>query len=285
MIRARSLALTIACSLFSVSAASAQSGGADLRYAAPLPDSAVFTTTDSMSTTTSGLPTGDMSSSGIVRTTSSLAFSAAANTHRVTARLHDLSGSISTPMGDMPLSTGAVEPMVLTVTEKGPDADELYRAQIEGVAGSTPASLIGAQRAMSGLLTLPGRVLQIGETWTDTVRLSPTVEGLSFEMEAVLHGTYEKDTTVAGRRLNVLRISTEMNMTSGGLVQGMSMTQDMTSLGEEKVLWDSALRIPVQRDGTAEVSMTTHMPDAGMSLIMNSTTRSHTTGSVAGRGR
>lgn len=281
---ARSSTLAVAYSLLAIGGASAQSGSADLRYAAPLPDSAVFVTIDSMSSTTSGLPTGDMSTSGHVRTTSSLAFSTAGDQHSVTARLHELSGSISTPMGAMPLNMRDVDPLELALTEKGPDPEELYRKQVTNLSGSSPESLIGAQRALAGLLNLPGRVLQIGETWADTVQLSSTIEGLSFDMEVVLHGTYEKDTTVAGRTLNVLRLSTDMTMNSSGVVQGMNMTQDMTSAGEDTILWDSELRIPVWRQGTAEVNMTTNMPDAGMSLVMNSTTRSHTTGSVASGG-
>ena len=279
---ARSSTFAVLCSLFAATMASAQSGSADLRYVGPFPDSVVFVTIDSISSTTSGLPTGDMNSSGIIHSTSSLTFAVSEGRNRVTARLHELTGQMSTPMGDMPLTARDLAPLELELTEKGPDAEEIFRMQISAPGGgNSPESLIGAQRALSGLVTLPGRVMLPGETWADTVLISPTFEGLNFDIEVVVHGTYEKDTTVAGRTLNMLRISTEMRLKSDGTVQGMKMTQDMTSASEEVVLWDPALRIPASRRGTAEVEMTTSMPDAGMSVTMNSTTRSHTVGSLA----
>src|SRR5690606_4991690 len=96
----------------------------------------------------------------------------------------------------------------------------------------------------SSFRVLPGRALSIGESWADTVRMSPEdaqlMEGFSVEMLIATRGTYTGDTIVDGRVLNILRITAEMKAKSSGTLQGMELAQDMTTTSEMTVLWDSA---------------------------------------------
>ncbi|HSJ23390.1 MAG TPA: hypothetical protein VK929_01820 [Longimicrobiales bacterium] len=276
------LAATAALVL-SATAASAQAGRADLRYVAPMPTAIVITTVDSVTSTMTGTPMGDMTTNGVMSSVSELRFEADGDALMVTARLREMSGRISTPMGDMPINMDAGEATTFRMGATGPDPEELYAAAAgTGAAGpgASPEDAMGGSRALSGLLALPGRELGLGETWTDTVRVSPTVDGMTFDMEVHIHGTYARDTVVAGRTLNVLEITTNMVLKAEGTAEGMNIAQEMNSEGEETVLWDSARRMAVHRDATATMTGTTSMPQMGMSFGLNSRTRSIATGAL-----
>jgi hypothetical protein len=282
-VTAASAAIVAAALALTAADASAQAGRADLRYAAPMPASVVITTVDSVTSTITGTPMGDMTTTGIMNSVSELRFEPGNEFIGVTALLREMSGSMSTPMGDMPISMDAGEPTRFRMGARGPDPEELYAAAAgagAGGPGASPEDAMGSSRALSGLLALPGRELGLGETWTDTVRAAPTAEGMTFNVEVHIHGTYARDTVVDGRTLNVLEIATDMIMTAEGTAQGMNVVQEVSSEGTETVLWDSARRMAVHRDATATMTGTTSMPQMGMSFGLNSRTRSISTGAV-----
>lgn len=263
------------------SSADAQQGTADLQYRAPIPASITYVTVDSAQTRISGLPTGDMTTTAHFRSVSDVSFAPADSGWQATISVTEFQGSTSTPMGDVPVNSSHMAPLTLTVTATGPSPEELI--ENPPAAGASPADRIGAARAFSGLLILPGRELTPGESWTDTIIMTPEIEGMRSEVTTITRGTYAADTIVDGTTLNVLRIVAEMRMTMSGTVQGMATTQNMTSTSEEQVLWDSARHYVAARDGSGTFRGETVVTDPGVTMVtmvMTGTTRSITTAHV-----
>jgi hypothetical protein len=264
--------------LLTAASADAQTGRADLRYVAPLPATVTFTTVDTVTSTVSGTPAGDMSTSGVIHSVSELRFAPAAEGFIVTATLKALSGVMTTAMGDMPVQSGEGEPVEFRLGVTGADMEELSRSLgAQPTEATSPGDVLGSGRAMAGLMNLPGREVRLGETWIDTLRLAPVVEGSQATVEIVSRGTYAADTTVDGRTLNVLRVTSETTSNMSGAVQGMNLTQKATSTTEETILWDSARRMPIMREATGRMLTESFMSDYGITMTMNANTRSHTT--------
>jgi hypothetical protein len=269
--------------VLTAASAHAQDGRADLRYAAPLPAVVSFTTVDTLETTTSGFPMGDMKTTGTVRSVSEVRFTPVDDGYAVAATLRELSGVMNTPMGSMPLSIDDGLSIDLTMGATGLDPEDMPASLSAMPApGASAGEMMGPARAVAGIVGLPGRELRLGESWADTVHLSPTVEGLTMEMKIVTHGTYAADTVVDGRTLNVLRISGVMTMKATGSMQGMDINQDMTTTSDDTVLWDSARHIPMVRTGASEMTSESLLPQQGMTLRMSATTRSVTTAEPQG---
>lgn len=255
----------------------AQTGVADLRYQSPIPASITYVTIDSMWTTMTGMPTGDMATTARFRSVNELNFSPVDGGFDVTAVLNSLEGTTETPMGDMPMSASNVPPMTIRITATGANAAEMTANAAASAAGKSPGDLLGSSKSASGLLTLPGRELDAGETWSDTVKLSPEADGMKTDMLIVIHGTYEGDTVADGTTLNVLKIHTEMTMSMNGTVQGMTMTQQTSTTSDERVLWDSSRHYATSKDGVGEIRSETSMLEQGMTMVMTGRTRTITT--------
>lgn len=252
---------------------------ADLRYRAPLPESVTYVTIDSMSMTMSGTPMGDMTTTTFVHSVNELTFAAAEGSPTVTAVLVELRGTSTSPMGNMPITAGNVPALTIRLTEKGPDPQDVAAKMAPSPDGFSPGDVMGSAKAGSGLLTLPGRELTPGETWSDTVmmKMSPVSEGLKSETVIVTHGTYSGDTVQDGRTLNVLNIRTEMTIKMNGTVRGMAMTQQTTMNTDERILWDSTRHYSPSRDAAGEVRTEVSMTDQGMTLVTTGRTRTITT--------
>lgn len=169
-----------------------------------------------------------------------------------------------------------VQPLPSSVTFTSVDSISNTMGMPTG-AGASVGDMIGSARAMSGLLPLPGRELRIGESWADTVHATPTVEGTEFEVDVTFAGTYVSDTMVDGRHLNILRFETTLVSELNGTMQGMEVSQKMTSTTSEIVLWDSALHSVVHRDGTTETATEMYLPAQDMSMNSRGRSRSITT--------
>lgn len=265
--------------------AAAQGRRADLRYVAPLPTAITFTTVDSIQNTIGGMPTGDMTTTGTMRTVDELRFAVRGDSVVVTAILKEMSGETTSPMGAVPMSVGERPPVELKIGPKGPDPIDRSGTsfQLPGV-GAELGALLTSRMALARLVGVPGRALSVGESWVDTVRLSPEdpqpVAGFQLEMLVAIRGTYAGDTIVDGRTLNVLRIITEMTSKGSGTLQGMDMAQDMTMTSEATVLWDSALHVPLRSDAVAQSVVDSAVPGMGMTVRMEMRSRSITTAVV-----
>lgn len=252
----------------------AQSGRADLRYVQPLPDSVAYASVDSVHNEMTGMGPG-MTISGVLRTVVDVRFATRGDTLFAQSALRQMTGSMSTPMGDMPIDLAAMEPMELRLGPEGPDWEEVLAVLSDTDTGSDMMAAMGPARATAALIQLPGRVVELGETWTDTVDLRSKRAEAETSGFLILNGTYVSDTTVAGRTLNVLRITTtsESAMSAESPMGRVSGRSKETS--EETVLWDSQLHMIVGRDAVTQSEGETDMPTGG-TMQMKSRGRSIT---------
>jgi hypothetical protein len=272
MRRRHALGAALLCLLPST-ALHAQTGRADLRYHATAPLEVTYVTVDSSSTTLSGTPLGEMQMLGFNRSVTAYRMAPGGNGRvEVTATVLESGGAMTMPMmGEMPLPGGPRPAVRFSLGPQGPDPDEVQGLVPAG--GSNPTELIGSSRPFAELVFLPGRVVNMGETWTDTIATSlPDDQGLRGTMVIVAQGSYVADTTVAGTLYHVLRINSTIRVNSTGNVRGMDMQQEMQSVVRETVLWDAARHIPWRRDGTGDMTM--NVATQGMVIVTSASVRS-----------
>lgn len=253
---------------------------ADLRYRAPLPESITYVTLDTISSTMSGTPLGDITSTTVVRSVNELSFEAVADGFDVTAVLEELTGSVTSPVGDMPITAGDIPAQTIRISTEGPDPEDAAATGMPALEGASPGDFMGWAKAASGLMRLPGRELAPGETWSDTVRfrIAPdgAAEGLNAQNLIITHGTYSGDTVQNGRTLNVLNIRVEMTMTMDGAVSGRAMTQQMTMSTDDRVLWDSVRHFATSRDAVGQTRMEVSIASQGTTMVTIGRTRTIT---------
>lgn len=124
--------------------------------------------------------------------------------------------------------------------------------------------MMGENMFADFFLRLPGRVVAIGETWTDTVRVETDMEGATSTNETIVVSTFRGDTTVGGRRLWIIDSSKATHALIEGNVQGMDMRNELSGTATERSLWDPARRLLVSNRSTGELTGSVSMPGAGM---------------------
>jgi hypothetical protein len=266
--------------LLALGCASAQerpASRADLRYTSPMPAKVSYLTVDSMQMLNTGLPTGDMTVNASVRSIVDIDITAAPAGVHMKAMLREFEGNVETPMGSMPFPDAA---KAGTSTEfnvgiRGLDLKQSYEdAKQAGVPSSMDVNaLLGRSREIAPLLLLPGREVALKESWTDTVTHADSIEGVAFTVHMIVRGTYEGDTVVEGRTLNVLAFRNEMKMTSNGVVQGMAMQQITSTSSTERALWDSSQHLLISNHASAEMKMDMSLPGMG-NMTMTGTIKS-----------
>jgi hypothetical protein len=98
------------------------------------------------------------------------------------------------------------------------------------------------------MMLLPGRELGMGEGWEHNVTLSGADGPLTMTADIRIRVTYERDTLVAGRLLNVIHYTSEDVVTGRGDMLGNTVEIRTSSSRKELVLWDSARHLVVHRD-------------------------------------
>jgi len=277
MIRVRTLFSTMAFALIGALGVAAQAGVADLRYAAPLPASVVFTAVDTMDATITGLPTGDSKLTTITEWVSDMQFASGDSGIAVTAALKSFSGVMRSVMGDLQMHSPDVDPIRFHIGATGAAPEALAGANATALSAA-PEETLARSRALAGLYALPGRTMAPGESWSDSARTAETVEEMHFDVSTSIRGTYLADSVVDGRTLNVLRVIRESEMTTSGTHEGVDIAQKTTSKSEEFVLWDSTRHIPVSRNAVSHIDAETELKQMNVTTKMIATSRTYITG-------
>lgn len=121
-------------------------------------------------------------------------------------------------------------------------------------------------------LRLPNRVVQPGESWTDTISSIKEEDGARSENTTIVVSTFRGDTTVAGRRLWIIDAAKTATVLVEGNMQGMSMRNELTGSVTEHALWDPNLRALYSSSAAGSMTGMLDIPDAGMSAIPISVT-------------
>jgi hypothetical protein len=278
MMRARQyrFAGAVLFGLFAPQLVTGQTGRADLRYVAPLPASVVFTSIDSLRNTMTGLGE-EIVLTGNIRTTSRIDFPPARR-DTIVITLLEVAGQMTTPMGVVPISNVGIAPVEIVLSDQGPPYDRMAGSAAPG--GASPGHNMASAQMMAGLLRLPGRILNIGETWDDTVRFAPTVEGMKTDMVVITHGIYAADSVMNGKAINLLQIATEMTMTMKGVMQDTEISSTMTITSKERAGWDSSLHTLVFSNSLAHTNVEMSAPTGGIKTASNATVQHITTMNV-----
>jgi hypothetical protein len=113
-------------------------------------------------------------------------------------------------------------------------------------------------------MRMPRRTVARNTAWTDTVTTNDVAQGLNTETVAIITSVWERDTTVAGRTLNVItsRITTQTRVR--GTTEGVELAQSVNGEATAATLWDPSRRMIVERHDVAEGSGTTDLPGMGI---------------------
>jgi len=254
--------LLLASAVLFVVAGCASRGGvrpADgaLAYAVPALNPAVYTYAD---TTRMDM---DLASVDLAaRATVELVFEPAPRGLRATARWTDFDGVFVSPNGRVAADESGIEgPLVLGVDGRG-------RVEVVEAPRLSPAmrEVMGGPSAMAQALVvrLPGRVVEPGATWVDTVRVAEESEGLSSMFEAVVTSTWAGDTAVAGRTLRLIRTRSAVTLDVYGVTQGIEIRQRLAGESHGTVLWDPERRLLVAREEDGVLNGTMELPAMDM---------------------
>ena len=121
-------------------------------------------------------------------------------------------------------------------------------------------------------LRLPNRVVQPGESWTDTISAITEEEGARSENTTIVVSTFRGDTTIAGRtlwRIDAMKTSTVL---VEGNMQGMEMRNELSGTVTERALWDPNLRALHSSSAAGSMTGVLDIPSAGMAAIPISVT-------------
>lgn len=194
-----------------------------------------------------------------------LGFHPAGEKLRVTARFADFDGRFSNSMGGTIRAdeSDVQGEFVAEVDRRGrvevvqmPELSDQFRA----VAGS--------QNVMLDLFVrLPGRPIEPGVAWTDTIRGEETNEGLTSRRESLVTSTWSGDTVVAGQTLRVITSRESNTLTISGSSEGVELRQQLSGTSTARTLWDPARALLVERVAAGELKGTLDLPAMGMTGI------------------
>ena len=231
---------------------------AGLSYDRPDPDPATYTITDTaVFTIESGL--GPMQVTTARAGTAELDFHRWPDDARVVVRFPELRGSFENS------TQGASR-----VDESDIGGTFVVRLDHDGrVAVTDTPSLSEALLDITGpeglvrplFVHLPGRSVELGDQWVDTVTIVEESGGTRSEVHSVVTSTLAGDTVVAGRRLLRIRTESDGRIEATGVSGGVEIEQRLEGTTVGTVLWDDAAHQLVERVETGELTGTLVLPD------------------------
>lgn len=153
---------------------------------------------------------------------------------------------------------------VLSLTPEG-EVDQVSGPELpEVMQGMT----MGGENLFADFFVrLPNRMVQPGESWTDTISSIEEEEGGRSENETIIVSTFRGDTTVAGRTLWIIDAAKTSHVLVEGNMQGMDMRNELSGTINQRSLWDPARRVVQSATATGEMTGTVDIPSAGMAAI------------------
>ncbi|HSL71560.1 MAG TPA: hypothetical protein VK864_15040 [Longimicrobiales bacterium] len=217
-------------------------------------------------TTTSEIQAGAAGTINVgigVRGVVDLAFEPAGSDQKVTITFTDFAGSMSNSASGGTVNAALVDvkgPAVVTLRPRGritfverPEVTASFRA----VSGAE-----GVFRRL--FVQLPNSNVQRGATWTDTLTIEETNEGLTTRTYNSIRSTWASDTVVGDRTLAVITYTADRKLDVTGTSQGVEIVQRLTGTANGTVLWDTQRRALVSRTETAQFTGTFDLPAMSM---------------------
>jgi hypothetical protein len=192
-----------------------------------------------------------------------LLFEPAGANLKVTLNVKEFSGSAANSAGGGVVNASLADvkgPAVLTLSPRGevtfvskPEMTPIFRQ----VAGSD-----GIFRRFFS--RLPGRRIDAGYTWTDTVTTQEVNEGLTTRTQNVVTSTFSRDSVIGGRTMLVITSVSERSLEMRGVTQGVEIIQKQSGPANAITLWDPVRRLVVSRTETVRMNGTLDLPAMSM---------------------
>ncbi len=238
---------------------------AGLAYAVSGPEPVTYSFTDSMGLVIQAGGMGDVTIhvaySGMAR----VALQPGAGDFLATLEVLAFDGGFSNPMAGSVTATASDigGPIQIRLSPRG-------ETEVVEAPSVTDAfdQVAGIQELVRGLFVrLPGTPVEIGDTWTDTIRSrEETGETLSIS-QSILTATAAGDTTLDGRTLRVVETSYENTLNLSGTSGGTRVSQRLSGTTTGTFFWDVARTRLVQRRETGSMTGTLSLPDMGIDGI------------------
>jgi len=240
------------------------------RYDVPSPPVATYLMADTM-TMIITMPDGEMDMATSSATTMALTFAADSAGVRVTGTVSDHSQTMSsTMMGNIEMDGDGVSGHLEFVIDPLGRVEMISTPEVpgDGIMPATPISF----NAQELLPRFPGRPLEPGDTWADTVIESADLSGLDIPVPVAVSGetttvytyTLVGDTLVDGRPLRKIAVNSVVTGQPSIEEGGQQLPSDMTSTTEGYILWNAERGLVAAADlvRTMDGSMST----MGMSM-------------------
>jgi hypothetical protein len=111
---------------------------------------------------------------------------------------------------------------------------------------------------------MPGATVQPGAMWMDTISISEDNAGTKAEIRDIVTATFARDTTVNGKRLALLTLSSARTLNISGSNEGVQIAQKLAGTSTGRVLWDIERGVIVERTETSDLTGTFDLPQMGM---------------------
>ena len=223
------------------------------RYDVPSPSTVTYQIADTNTMIMNVPGQGEMDMAQTSSATLALTFVADSDGVRVSGTVSDYSAGMTSSMGDMGAGGNEVSGDLEFVIGPWGDVEMVSTPEVTG--GPLPVAIPFQFNAPDLFPRFPGRPLEPGDTWADTMTSSADLEEvpeLSGAGESTTIYTYSLvgDTVVAGLRLHKIAISRVGTMQVVGTEPeaGEEISQDMTSTVEGFYLWDADRRLVVLAD-------------------------------------
>lgn len=165
-------------------------------------------------------------------------FSAPDGGLRVSSSFRDFSARATAPMAPtQTATTDAIDgPLVFSLDRRG-EVTVVSSPEVDPEA----ARFLSPETTAATLFPrLPGRAVELGDTWTDTVAVDATQPGTSVTGASIVTYTVAGDTLVAGHRLLKVTLVAADHRVVTGTQQGMEINQSLDGSSEGWFLWDTA---------------------------------------------
>lgn len=206
-----------------------------LSYRVPSSGTATYEISDTLTQSMDGAGAGAMSSTLGVTAMLTTAFAADPGGVRVTVTFESVSASVSGPMGSQSLEPPVTGNLVY-VLESGGGVNVLSQPGFGG-----PAATASPLRDLAYELfpQLPGREVQAGDVWTDTVTWSGDTREAQTSNTVVNTYTLVGDTVVDGQSLLNIAISGEVESEGSVNMGGTQVDQSFSGTNTGFALWNA----------------------------------------------
>lgn len=161
----------------------------------------------------------------------------------VTLEVREYRGQTVNPMASASAdATGISGPLVLTLDRRG----GVTVVSTPALTGSAAELFTPLELAHGFFPRLPGRAVEVGGSWTDTIQYSGAQGSGSVSASAVMTYTVAGDTTVDGRSLLKVRMEGTSRTGASGVTTGMDFEQNVVGSLTGWFLWDQNRRLLVE---------------------------------------